>query len=78
MSLAHALACFQPCIVFDFFRPIELICIVLTKMSSSVTSLRKLRRGEALPESEGWGGQVAYQSLDQPLDDLKDPFGDEL
>lgn len=42
-------------------------------------SLRKLRRGEALPESEGRGGAVAYQSLDKPIgEEYKDPFGDEL
>ena len=42
-------------------------------------SLRKLRRGEELPESEGWAGQIAYQKLDQPIGtEYKDPFGDEL
>jgi hypothetical protein len=30
------------------------------------SNLRKLKRGEELPESEGHGGQVAYQKLDQP------------
>lgn len=37
-----------------------------------------LARGEALPKSERWSGQVAYWRLDQFLEDLKDPFGDEL
>lgn len=42
-------------------------------------SIKKLKRGEPLPESEGTGGSVKYQSLDQPVgEDFKDPFGDEL
>eukprot|EP01044_Picomonas_judraskeda_P045173 COSAG03_NODE_24604_length_271_cov_0.604651_1_plen_39_part_01 len=37
-------------------------------------SLRKLRRGEELPESEGWLGQIAYQKLDQATGtEYKDP-----